>query len=174
MSTLQALKKLALLVNWVNSMASACPPKTSSIPPLVFALTLSVVSVTLTSGYLIDFSASGEKSFPVTGPAGCGKPWLLARLEKRLQRPLADEQYFSLHHMLLNTALEFSKFPKAQYPVFSSAEEATCGNPFFFLFLVASQILRHAHHLRISTNIPLRTILEHRYVRSHHFKHYSA
>lgn len=48
--------------------------------------------------YLIDFLASEEKTFTITGPAGCGKTMLARWVRERLQRPLNDEEYFTLYY----------------------------------------------------------------------------
>jgi hypothetical protein len=48
--------------------------------------------------YLTKFLASDEKTFTITGPAGCGKSMLARWVRERLQRPLNDEEYFTLHY----------------------------------------------------------------------------
>jgi hypothetical protein len=48
--------------------------------------------------YLIEFLASEEKTFTITGPAGCGKTMLSRWVRERLQRPLNDEEYFTLYY----------------------------------------------------------------------------
>jgi hypothetical protein len=48
--------------------------------------------------YLIDFLGSDEKTFTITGPSGSGKTMLARWVKERLQRPLADEDYFTLYY----------------------------------------------------------------------------
>lgn len=48
--------------------------------------------------YLIEFLASEEKTFTITGPAGCGKTMLATWVRERLQRPLNDEEFFTLYY----------------------------------------------------------------------------
>lgn len=48
--------------------------------------------------YLTEFLTSEEKCFTITGPAGSGKTMLAQWVRERLQRPLNDEEYFTLHY----------------------------------------------------------------------------
>jgi hypothetical protein len=48
--------------------------------------------------YLVEFLSSQEKVFTITGPAGSGKTMLARWVRERLQRPLGDEEYFTLFY----------------------------------------------------------------------------
>lgn len=48
--------------------------------------------------YLTEFCRSQEKVFTITGPSGSGKTVLARWVRERLQRPIADEEYFTLFY----------------------------------------------------------------------------
>jgi tetratricopeptide (TPR) repeat protein len=78
--------------------------------------------------YLIEFFRSQDKVFTITGPSGTGKTVLSRWIKERLQRPIADEEYFTLFYSFrkLFACQACNGTPLTRVAAFDSPEDATC------------------------------------------------